>query len=81
MTGLGGNYGEQVKLRRSLPASPVPQRWLSTLEELMRDSLMNELAECVNAHLSNGPLNFTRLFEDFIQTGMVRFRNLSIQQS
>ena len=62
VTALEGLLEEVVPLISVIPASPRPQSWLVTLEENMRNTLVQSLAECVKRRL-NGRESATRLLE------------------
>ena len=48
---MEGLLEEVVPLLSVIPASPRPQHWLVTLEEKMRNTLVQCLAECVESRL------------------------------
>ena len=51
VTAIEGPLEEVVPLLSVIPASPRPQNWLSMLEEKMRNTLVQCLAECVERRL------------------------------
>ena len=51
VTAIEGLLEEVVPLLSVIPASPRPQHWLVTLEEKMRNTLVQCLAECVQRRL------------------------------
>lgn len=51
VTAIEGLLEEVVPLLSVIPASPRPQNWLVTLEEKMRNTLVQCLAECVERRL------------------------------
>ena len=59
---MEGVLEEVVPLLSVIPASPRPQNWLSTLEEKMRNTLVQCLADCVKRRL-RGRENLSKLLE------------------
>ena len=59
---IEGLLEEVVPLLSVIPASPRPQNWLVTLEEKMRNTLVQCLAECVERRL-NGRESPSKLLE------------------
>ena len=51
VTAIEGLLEEVVPLLSVIPASPRPQNWLVTLEQKMRNTLVQCLAECVERRL------------------------------
>ncbi|XP_048580282.1 dynein heavy chain domain-containing protein 1 isoform X3 [Nematostella vectensis] len=53
VTALEGDFGEVVTLNQPISASPQPQKWLAMLEKNMRNTLVQELANCVQAKITS----------------------------
>ncbi|XP_007441550.2 dynein heavy chain domain-containing protein 1, partial [Python bivittatus] len=55
VTGLLGSHGEKLKLRSTVSLSRKATRWLCILEQRMKESVFNQVQECVAQRLALRP--------------------------